>query len=163
MYIRIMEMLRLAHVKKIAPKVMLAADKNQCDQDTLHAVIMSRYDVLAKYARSLRQTCADEIAHLKARAVRVDRAMVKRWLQSDEQKLSAVDRERMKEVLSNSKTLHTVYSMRQELTALWQRSTATKEQLVHQLEDWCHRAEASGIVALHDFSRRLRRYQLART
>ena len=162
MYIRIMEMLGLAHVKKIAPKVMLAANKNQCDQDTLHAVIMSRYDVLTKYARSLKQTCADEIAHLKARAVRVDRAMVKRWLQSDEQKLSVIDRERMKEVLSNSKTLHTVYSMRQELTALWQRSTATKEQLVHQLEDWCHRAEASGIVALHDFSRHLRRYQLAR-
>ena len=162
MYIRIMAILGLAHVKKIAPKVMLAANKSRCDQETLHAVIMSRYDVLTKYARSLRQTCADEIAHLKARAVRVDRAMVKRWLQSDEQKLSVVDRERMKEVLSNSKTLHTVYSMRQELTALWQRSSATKEQLVHQLEDWCHRAEASGIVALQEFSRHLRRYQLAR-
>ncbi len=162
MYIRIMAILGLAHVKKIAPKVMLAANKSRCDQETLHAVIMSRYDVLTKYARSLRRTCADEIAHLKARAVRVDRAMVKRWLQSDEQKLSVVDRERMKEVLSNSKTLHTVYSMRQELTALWQRSSATKEQLVHQLEDWCHRAEASGIVALQEFSRHLRRYQLAR-
>ena len=162
MYIRIMSMLSLAHVKKIAPKVTLAASKNQCDQDTLHAVIMSRYDVLTKYARSLKQTCTDEIAQLKARAVRVDRAMVKRWMQSDEQKLSALERERMKEVLSNSKTLHTVLSMRQELTALWQRSTATKEQLVHQLEDWCHRAEASGIVALSDFSRHLRRYELAR-
>ena len=162
MYIRIMSMLSLAHVKKIAPKVTLAASKNQCDQDTLHAVIMSRYDVLTKYARSLKQTCTDEIAQLKARAVRVDRAMVKRWMQSDAQKLSALERERMKEVLSNSKTLHTVLSMRQELTALWQRSTATKEQLVHQLEDWCHRAEASGIVALSDFSRHLRRYELAR-
>ena len=162
MYIRMMATLGLAHVKKIAPKVTLAANKNQCDQDTLHAVIMSRYDVLTKYARSLRRTCADEIAHLKARAVRVDRAMVKRWLQNDEQKLSAVERERMKEVLSNSKTLDTVYSMRRELTSLWQRSTANKDELVHQLEDWCHRAEASGIVALRDFSRRLRRYQLAR-
>jgi len=162
MYIRTMEILGLAHVKKVAPKVMLAANKTQCDQDTLHAVIQSRYDVLTKYARSVKQTCADEIAHLKTRAVRVDRSMVKRWLQNDEQKLTALERERMKEVLSNSKTLHTVYSMRQELTSLWQRSTATKDELVHQLEDWCHRAEASGIVALQDFSKRLRRYQLAR-
>ena len=161
MYIRLMTMVGLAHVKKIAPKVTLAGNKNHCDQDTLHAVIMSRYDVLTKYARSLKQTCADEIAHLKARAVRVDRAMVKRWLQNDAQKMSAGERERMNEVLSNSKTLHTVCSMRQELTALWQRSTATKEQLVHELEDWCHRAEASGIVALRDFSRLLRRYQLS--
>ena len=132
-----------------------------CDQDTLHAVIMSRYDVLTRYARSVKQTCADEIAQLKARAVRVDRAMVKRWLHDDEKKFSPVEIERMKEVLSNSKTLHTVYSMRQELTALWQRSTASKEQLVHQLEDWCHRAEASGIAALREFSLRLRRYELA--
>ena len=161
MYIRIMETFSLAKVKKVAPKVMLAADKTQCDQDTLHAVIMNRYDVLAKYARSLKQTCSDEIAHLKARAVRVDRAMVKRWLHNEEHRLSAVDRERLKEVLSNSKTLHTVHSMREELTTLWQRSTSTKEQLIRQLEDWCHRAEASGIVALHDFSRHLRRYQLA--
>ena len=95
------------------------------------------------------------------RAVRVDRAMVKRWLQDDEKKFSPLEIERMKEVLSNSQTLHTVYSMRQELTALWQRSTASKEQLVHQLEDWCHRAEASGIAALREFSLRLRRYELA--
>jgi stearoyl-CoA desaturase (Delta-9 desaturase) len=162
MYIRIMEILSLAHVKKVAPKVMLAADKTQCDQDTLHAVIMSRYDVLTRYAGSLKKTCAEEIAHLKARAVRVDRSMVKRWLQNDEKKLSALELERMKEVLSNSKTLHTVYSMRQELTSLWQRSTANKDELVRQLEDWCHRAEASGIIALRDFSLRLRRYQLAR-
>ena len=161
LYIRLMEVCGLANVKKIAPKVTLVANKAQCDQDTLHAVIMNRYDVLAKYARSLKQTCSDEIAHLKARAVRVDRAMVKRWLHNEEHRLSAVDRERLKEVLSNSKTLHTVHSMREELTTLWQRSTSTKEQLIRQLEDWCHRAEASGIVALHDFSRHLRRYKLA--
>jgi len=162
MYIRIMEMLGFAQVKKIAPKVTLAKVKAQCDQETLHAVITHRYDVLARYARSLKHTCAEEIQRLKSRAVSVDRSMVKRWLHIDEQKLSAPERERMREVLSNSKVLDTVCSMRRELIALWQRSTATKEQLVHELEDWCHRAEVSGIVALQDFSRRLRRYRLGR-
>jgi len=162
MYIRIMEMLGFAQVKKIAPKVTLAKVKAQCDQETLHAVITHRYDVLARYARSLKHTCAEEIQRLKSRAVSVDRSMVKRWLHIDEQKLSAPERERMREVLSNSKVLDTVCSMRRELIALWQRSTATKEQLVHELEDWCHRAEVSGIVALQDFSRRLRRYLLGR-
>ncbi len=162
MYIRVMEMLSLAQVKKIAPRIRLAP-KAHCDLDTLQAVITHRYDVLAKYARSLRQTCTEEMQRLKAaHALRVDRRMVKRWLHSDEQKLSAPERERLREVLSNSKVLDTVYSMRRELTALWQRSTANKEQLVRQLEDWCHRAEASGIVALQEFSRRLRCYQLVR-
>jgi stearoyl-CoA desaturase (Delta-9 desaturase) len=161
MYIRIMEMLGLARVKKTAPGIKLAP-KAQCDHDTLQAVITHRYEVLAKYARSLKRTCSEEIKRLKAaHAVRVDRRLFKRWLHSDEQKLSALDLERMREALSNSRVLDTVNSMRQELTALWQRSSASKEQLVRQLEDWCRRAEASGIVALQDFSRRLRSYELA--
>ena len=49
-------------------------------------------------------------------------------------------------------------TMREELIQLWQKSSATKEQLVKQLEDWCRRAELSGIAALQDFSRTLRRY-----
>ena len=51
--------------------------------------------------------------------------------------------------------------MRQELVAVWARSTASKEQLVHQLEDWCRRAEKSGIAQLEAFSRTLRRYASA--
>ncbi len=38
--------------------------------------------------------------------------------------------------------------MRQELAALWERSTESSEQLLARLQDWCHRAEASGIAPL---------------
>ena len=48
--------------------------------------------------------------------------------------------------------------MSHELAALWERSSASKEQLLRQLQDWCHRAESSGIAPLQDFSRRLRCY-----
>ena len=72
-----------------------------------------------------------------------------------------MDRERLAEALRVSETLQTVHSMRHDLTTLWQRSSSSKEQLVRELEDWCQRAEASGIAALRDFSRHLRRYQLA--
>jgi stearoyl-CoA desaturase (delta-9 desaturase) len=44
---------------------------------------------------------------------------------------------------------------------LWDRSSASKEQLLRQLQDWCRRAEASGIAPLVDFSHRLRSYALA--
>jgi stearoyl-CoA desaturase (delta-9 desaturase) len=57
-----------------------------------------------------------------------------------------------------SRALQTVHSMGRELMALWERSTASKEQLVHRLQDWCRRAEASGIPPLVEFSRRLRCY-----
>jgi stearoyl-CoA desaturase (delta-9 desaturase) len=48
--------------------------------------------------------------------------------------------------------------MRQELVAFGARSSASREQLVQQLEDWCKRAEESGIQALQQFSRQLRSY-----
>ncbi len=161
LYIRTLALFGLATVKKVAPKVRLVPAKARCDEDTLHAVVTSRYDVLTRYGRSLRSACKDEIAQLRGRAMGVDWHLFKRSLRGEEQGLSAVDRERLAEALRVSETLQTVHSMRLDLTALWQRSSSTKEQLVRQLEDWCQRAETSGIAALRDFSRHLRRYELA--
>jgi len=48
--------------------------------------------------------------------------------------------------------------MRHELAAVWERSMATREQLVAQLQDWCRRAETSEIRPLAEFSRQLRCY-----
>jgi len=48
--------------------------------------------------------------------------------------------------------------MRDELMSLWERSMATREQLVARLQDWCHRAESSGVLPLAEFSQRLRCY-----
>jgi len=152
-YIRTMEILGLAKVKKLAPPVRMESGKSKVDLATLHAVITHRYDVLGRYARSLKDTWMEE-AHKR----RIDRASVKRWLHSDERKLPQQDRARLDELLATSKVLATTHTMRQELAQVWQRSTATKEQLVKQLEDWCHRAEKSGIVPLQEFSRQLRSY-----
>jgi len=48
--------------------------------------------------------------------------------------------------------------MRQDLGSLWERSTESSEQLLARLQDWCSRAEASGIAPLAQFSLKLRRY-----
>ena len=158
MYIRILETVGLATVKKIAPKVKLVAAKPQCDVDTLQAVITHRYDVVTRYARSLGQTCYTEMNALKARAVSVDGARLKRWLNIDAAALPQNELEERAKIISHSNVLSTVYTMRDELAGVWQRSTASKEQLVSKLEDWCHRAENSGIAPLRDFSKRLRCY-----
>ncbi|HUP96257.1 MAG TPA: fatty acid desaturase [Burkholderiales bacterium] len=158
LYIRILETLGLADVKKVAPRLKLDTAKTHCDLATLQAVVTHRYEVLAKYAKSLRTTCAEELGNLRASAVSVEWRALKRWLYSDTSALPQPEREQRELVLKASSKLATVYTMRDELAALWQRSTASKEQLVHQLEDWCKRAEASGIEALQAFSRRLRRY-----
>ena len=52
----------------------------------------------------------------------------------------------------------TMKAMRDELVSLWARSMATRGELVERLQDWCRRAEGSGIAPLAEFSRRLRCY-----
>jgi stearoyl-CoA desaturase (delta-9 desaturase) len=159
MYICILESLGLATVKKVAPTPRFAEAKHVIDADTLHAVITNRYDVLTKYAKSLKVTYAQELgrlAHLPQDAQMLKK--LRHWLHLDEDKLEEAHRAELRAGLEKSKALHTVYGMRGELAALWERSSASKDQLIKQLQDWCHRAEASGIAPLVEFSQRLRRY-----
>ncbi|BBP06044.1 aminotransferase [Sulfuriferula plumbiphila] len=162
MYIRIMEIFGLAKVKKVAPKVRMTKGKAVCDLDTLQAIITHRYDVLTRFARSVKTVYADEVLKLKASLPQLnDSSMakkVKHWLHLDAADLREQDKASLSEVLNQSKELATVYAMRQDLAGLWARSSATKEQLLAQLQDWCHRAESSGIESLQKFSRKLRCY-----
>lgn len=156
MYIRMMEMVGLARVKKVAPRPKFAPAKSTVDLDTLQAVLTHRYDVWAKYAKSLKRTFSQEMSKFAHEHANLSR--IKRWLVRDESKLCEQQRAKVQEVLAKSEALKTVYSMRQELAALWERSTASREQLLKQLQDWCQRAEASGIAPLREFSLRLRSY-----
>ncbi|MCL4799657.1 MAG: fatty acid desaturase [Burkholderiales bacterium] len=156
-YIRILEALGLAQVKKVAPTPRFAPAKHAIDLDTVQAVIANRYDVLARYARSLKATYAEELKRLAPHDAQALRRL-KRWLVRDERKLAEGQRTRLAEELKRSSALATAYAMRRELVALWERSHASRDQLVRQLQDWCQRAEATGIRPLVEFSRGLRSY-----
>ncbi|MFA6902244.1 MAG: fatty acid desaturase [Gallionellaceae bacterium] len=159
LYIRILASFKLAQVKKIAPQVRLDFSKTVCDLDTLQSVITNRYEVMTKYAASVKKTYKAEIIRLKLQASdKLDVTRIKHWLHLDENELTEHQKAKVGVVILASPTLHTAYTLRQELAAIWARSTASKEQLVKQLEDWCHRAENSGIAALQEFSQRLRCY-----
>lgn len=159
LYIRVIAALGLAQVKRRAPRVRLNQTKTSCDMETLHAVIANRYEVTARYAQLLKKTYSIEIARLKLQASdKIDVARIKHWLHLDENVLTEQQKTKLNVVIKASGILRTTYTLRQELAVVWQSSTATKEQLVKQLEDWCHRAENSGIVALQEFSQRLRCY-----
>jgi len=159
MYIRLMEMLGLATVKKVAPRPRFAEPKPAADLDTLHAVIANRYDVLSRYAKSVKRTYAEEVRRLRRwspRDAEVLRSLRRALIKG--QAVAGTEGAHLAEALKSSRPLATVVAMRQDLSALWDRSTASKEQLLKQLQDWCHRAEASGIASLVDFSHRLRSY-----
>ena len=164
-YIRGLQALGLATVRKVAPRIRFDREKLHADLETLQSVITHRYAVLTRYARSAQQAFASEVASLRERAGRGELAAeipslrrLRRWFQSDVRRLSERERARLAAALEHSKALQTLYAMRQDLATLWERSNESREQLLARLQDWCHRAETSDIVPLRNFSRELRSY-----
>ncbi|MGL6039897.1 MAG: DesA family fatty acid desaturase [Deefgea sp.] len=160
-YIRILSVLGLAKVRKVAPKLVIAETRPVLDESLLQAIIANRYAIAANYARTLKATVAQEIEQLSASSclpsVNFDVAKrMKVWLKQDAKDTPATDKIHLELILAQSKVLEQVYQMRQELTRIWERSSLNGNELVMQLQDWCARAEASGIQSLREFSLRLR-------
>lgn len=160
MYISILVFFGLAKVKKVAPAPKFDRKKLVADLETLQSVVANRYDVMAKYARSLRSTWQDELAHLRTNAALESGFLksTKQLLQREPASLESGQQQQLTELFKHSKALKTMHEMRVELGAIWERSHSSSDQLLQQLRDWCARAEASGIRSLQEFSQRLRSY-----
>ncbi|HNH34617.1 MAG TPA: fatty acid desaturase [Rhodocyclaceae bacterium] len=155
-YIRLLEILGQARVKKVAPRARLGPLRQTVDLETLQAVITHRYDVLSRYLKSARKAAAEEIRRLQVDASQG--RTVKRLLREDG--AAAVSPAETRSLLDRSECLAKLVAMRAELESLWARSTATHEQLVQQLQEWIRHAEQSGIRQIEEFSLSLRRYAI---
>lgn len=160
MYIRMMEIIGLAQIKKVAPQPRFDRQKLIVDLDTLQSVIANRYDVMSKYAKSLKRAWHVELVQLKQQS-QLKASFLrssKKLLQREPERLEAPHQQQLSDLFAHSKALQTMHEMRVELGAIWGRSNASRDQLLQQLQDWCARAETSGINALQEFSKRLRTY-----
>lgn len=155
-YIRLLEIVGLAKVKKIAPTPRFDLARPTIDLDLLQAVVTHRYDVLATYLKSLHHLASEEFAQLSIDAK--EGRLMKHMLGKDESSLPVAQHAKLTTLLGQSERLARGYAMRKGLEALWGRSTATHDQLVKQLEDWIASAEQSGIRQMEEFSLRLRTY-----
>jgi stearoyl-CoA desaturase (Delta-9 desaturase) len=163
MYIRILQAMGLARVLRVAPKPQVAEPKRAVDFETLQAVIANRYDLLAKYARSLTRAHREELKKMGLPAADHARfAKLKRSLSTgDVASLPAAERHSLTELMAASGVIKTLVEMRTELAKTWDRSTASREQMLAHLQDWIARAEASGIAALQEAALRIRCYRPA--
>lgn len=103
---------------------------------------------------------AHEIKALQLRQRRGERLLLRRCrrLVRDAAALAPQERAQVDRALSLAPALATLVQMRRELTALWESSSASSEQLLADLRAWCQRAQASGIDGLEQFALRLGRY-----
>ncbi len=155
LYIQMMSAVGLATVKKTPPKPVLS-DLRPADQNTLEAIIANRYEIMARYSKTLRNFFSNEVQHMQVLAAHLSDART--WLSKDEARLSEEEKAKLEELMASNAQLRKMIEMRRDLQAIWGRSSATREQLVLQLHAWCQRAEDSGLTSLREFSLRLRRY-----
>ena len=165
-YIRLMEMVGLATVRKTPPMLKLGEVRAVADNKTLEAIIANRYEVMAKYARQLRHACGAELTTLKAEgsagsARLANMQLAQRWLHRDEEKIPQAVKAQIAQAVEHSPRLAKLVAMREELRQLWTRTNVSAEQLVSDLQAWCKSAEESGISALQEFALKLRAARIA--
>ena len=160
-YIRGLELLGLAKVRKTPPQLKLGAVRPVADDKTLEAIIANRYEVMAHYAAELKRACASELARMKAQGAHNAASWksmnaARRWLHRDDDKIPQGQKPLLAKAVGDSPVLGKLVAMREELRALWTRTNVSADQLVADLQAWCKKAEDSGIAALQEFSVKLR-------
>lgn len=161
LYIRVLETFGLAKVKKVAPRAKFKEVPQEVSEKTLEAVITHRFDLLTKFGKSLRHEFARVIESHKAEFHNTDKVLLKKtsqWLAGESTVLPSELIDVMAKAMDDSAVLTKMIEMKTSLSNIWLQTSATKEQLLLALKEWCSQAEQSGIKQLEDLSIYLRKY-----
>ena len=148
-----LQKLRLAKVLRVAPQLNVRPNISVPDADTLHAVMVHRWQVATDYFKTVLKP------QLKLDAADLPRR-IRKAFRSEGRWLDAAHRERLQSFLASRPHLLTLVEYRQRLLAIYEMKSAEAEGKMEALRTWCREAEASGIHALQEFSWRLKGYAL---
>jgi len=159
-YIRCMEILKLAKVKKLAARAIIVTDKHSIDIETVRAVIRNRFYILKLYARKVTKPMLKQQRRNNKLAYRKLLRRASKLLTREDIILDGDKRRRLDAALNYSHTLETVYRFKQQLKEIWVKSSNDQVRRVQRLQAWCIEAEKSGIEVLQEFALYLRGYTL---
>lgn len=165
LYIRVLRALGLAKVRRTVPKLVEVEEKQCFDLESTRALLNTRFQIMANFIHDvLHDVHKQETRKLARSGNRQYVSLMKRGrilMTRESRLLNERARAQLSYVLRLSPRLQQVYTMKQRLQDIWVNQAYSQDKLLRALEDWCRAAEASGIEALREFSRRLRRYELA--
>jgi stearoyl-CoA desaturase (delta-9 desaturase) len=159
-YIRVMAMLKLAHVKRTALKSKIDWAKPMADADTVMAVLRNRVHVMTLFSRSV----IDPVLNLEIkRADAKTRRLLKKakpWVNGKAFRPDNLIIGDLANALAASQTLATVYQFKQQLRELWTNAGLSQEKRLEALREWCSQAEETRIQCLEQFALTLRGYSV---
>jgi len=160
MYIRILSFLRLAKVRRIAPRLTHVSNKEMIDMDTVQAVVLARMLVLSRYVSKVLNPVSKQAFCVEGQSCRKSYRQACKWLAGQTQELDPGVRLWLEAMLKENEALATVYQFRQRLQDVWGKTASSQEQLLQALREWVHQAENSGVQALQEFAGSVRGYGL---
>lgn len=160
MYIRLLEMLGMAKVRNLAPRLTVNTTKHVVDLDTVAAVLGNRVQVLSNFARQVTKPVIKAELCQDKQACRQQQRLIQRLL-SQSKPLDQVASANLQQLLAGNQTLETVYQFQQRLLQLWERTTQSQEARLEAVQEWITHAEKTGVVVLAQFAQRLRGYSMA--
>jgi stearoyl-CoA desaturase (delta-9 desaturase) len=159
-YIRLLEILGLAEVKKVAPRASFSRSATVIDVDTLRAVVTNRFHVLKLYGRRVIAPVLHGLAEGEPSFPRRQIARVRRLMIREDAHLrdDPHARQWLETALQRNQSLETVYQFMKQLKLLSRQTTGKNESDLVRLQAWCAAAEASGIRVLREFALELQAY-----
>lgn len=156
-YIRTLERLGLARVKRTNPSPARQIKDAPLDSEALRAIVNNRMQILARYARTVMKRVYREELRRFARNRNLSGMFrrAKPGLMRD----TAGHSHNLHSVLKQSDALRQAYEYRQRLQAIWQQTSAQPEKALQALRQWCSDAEQSGNRYLQTFARQLAGYR----
>ena len=149
LYICILKLCGLARVKRVALLPVINIDKNDCDAETVRAIMTDRLTVMADYDKNILYPVVKEEKLCK----RVKKMLLRQ--------LNLQGRNIPKDLsvlLEKSKVLKTVYHFKMRLQDVWNNTKKSNANRLQALKTWCEEAKATGIKALQDFAQKIKGY-----
>ncbi|MFL1406975.1 fatty acid desaturase [Marinobacter sp. M1N3S26] len=159
-YIRLFQVLGLAHPKGHRPVVHWVPGKQEVDVDTVQAIANNRFDIMRQYRKRVMEPVLRQQKSLMDGTIRPRYRRVKKLLSRESSLIQPQEQVHLESVLETYPVLRQIYDMNQELQALWRRRGLKPQDKLQALMAWCREAEASGIRYLEDFAAHLRAYSL---
>lgn len=161
MWIRMLESVKLAKARNVAPVAVKDIAKDELDKDSVMAIIHNRFHILAEYHRNVMIPVIKEQQSNMAKHEQALMKRAKRLLTREPKLVCEKEQSRIEAILEHNPMIRQIYEKSHELQAIWKQNPGSRfQEKLQDLMEWCRQAEQSGIECLEDFAQTLRYYSL---
>ncbi len=161
LYIKIFSFFGLIRVKRLAPKTVIDSTNKDIDAETAYAILRSKLTVLTNFTKEVMNPIfksEEKIVnqHIKKEMKSLRTSLIKTYNIKTYKNVN----ERLENIFSASKTIETVYHLKDKLYTILHSRNGKKDDFLKNINEWCLDAKSKGIDCLDRFSDNLKGYKI---